>query len=262
MRAIKIDLPSELKSIKILPLADFHIGDEYSDLGLIRELVRAVENDENTYVILNGDLMNTAIKSSVSDIYGEQNTPMQQLSICESLFKPISDRILCITEGNHERRVAKETGIQMTRLLAMQLGIEERYSEAGALLFIRLGQLRTARSDGKGKRKVCYTLHVNHGTGGGRTNGAKANALSRMASIIDADIYVHSHTHLPMIMKESFFRTDVRNSSIEQVPKLFINTSSMLNYGGYGEVFEYKPSSKETPIIVLDGTKKEAHASL
>lgn len=262
MKGIKIDLPSEHEEIKIVPLADFHIGDEYSDFIYIKQLLEQVKNDKNTYVILNGDLMNTAIKSSVSDIYGEMYSPMQELSICESLFKPISDRILCITEGNHERRVAKDTGIEMTRILAKQLGVEDRYSEASALIFLRFGEMSQPRTDGKGKRKVCYTINVNHGSGGGRTAGAKANALTRMASIIDADIYIHSHTHLPMVLKESFFRTDVRNSSIEQVDKLFVNTSAMLGYGGYGEIYEYKPASKTVPLITLNGKKKEATATL
>lgn len=262
MRAIKIGLPAELEEVRIIPLADFHLGDQYSDFQEIRRLVEAIEENENIYVILNGDLMNTAIKSSVSDIYGEVCTPMDELSACESLFKPISKRILCITEGNHERRIAKETGIEMTRLLAMQLGIEDRYTDGSALLFLRVGETNKARTDGKGKRQICYTLNVAHGSGGGRTNGAKANALARMASIIDADIYIHSHTHLPMIMKESYFRTDVRNSTIEQVDKLFVNTSSMLDYGGYGEYHEYKPSSKNTPEIVLSGKKKQAYAIL
>lgn len=262
MRAIRLDLPKELEEVRILPLADFHVGDQYADFDMMEQLVAQVEEDERIYVILNGDLMNTAIKSSVSDVYTELITPMEQLRVCEKLFKPISNRILCITEGNHERRVAKDTGIQMTRILATQLGAEDRYTDGSALLFVRVGEMNKARTDGKGNRQICYTINVAHGSGGGRTNGAKANALARMSSIVDADIYIHSHTHLPMIMKESFFRTDVRNSTIEQVEKLFVNTSSMLDYGGYGEYHEYKPSSKATPEIVLSGKKKRAYAIL
>lgn len=262
MRAIRIDLPKELEEVHILPLADFHIGDQYADIKMMEELISKVEEDESVYVILNGDLMNTAIKSSVSDVYSELITPMEQLMVCEKLFKPISNRILCITEGNHERRITKDTGVQMTRILASQLGVEDRYTDGSALLFVRAGEMNKPRTDGKGNRQICYTINVAHGSGGGRTNGAKANVLARMASIVDADIYIHSHTHLPMIMKESYFRTDVRNSSLEQVEKLFVNTSSMLDYGGYGEFHEYKPSSKATPEIVLSGKKKEAYAIL
>jgi len=46
------------------------------------------------------------------------------------------------------------------------------------------------------------------------------------------------------------------------VDKLFINTAANLNYGGYGEAGEFKPSSKETPIIYLSGKQKKFTAKL
>jgi hypothetical protein len=101
-----------------------------------------------------------------------------------------------------------------------------------------------------------------HGSGGGRKEGAKAIRLADMASIADCDIYIHSHTHLPMTMRESFHRVDVRNSTVALVDKLFINTASNLRFGGYGEAAEFKPSSMETPILYLNGKKKEYKAIL
>jgi hypothetical protein len=46
------------------------------------------------------------------------------------------------------------------------------------------------------------------------------------------------------------------------VNKLFVNTAANLNYGGYGEAQEFKPSSKDTPIIYLGGRKKSFEARL
>lgn len=43
---------------------------------------------------------------------------------------------------------------------------------------------------------------------------------------------------------------------------LFVNTSGMLNYGGYGETMGYKPASTDTPLIRLDGTRKRMTAAL
>ena len=83
-----------------------------------------------------------------------------------------------------------------------------------------------------------------------------------MNAIIDADIFIHSHTHLPMVMKQGYHRIDVRNSAVAHVNKLFVNTAANLNYGGYGEAQEFKPSSKDTPIIYLNGRKKESNARL
>ena len=80
--------------------------------------------------------------------------------------------------------------------------------------------------------------------------------------LVDADIYVHSHTHLPAVFKQGYFRVDTANSSVSHVTKLFVNTSSTLDYGGYGETQGYKPTAKDTPLIRLDGTRKAMSASL
>jgi hypothetical protein len=83
-----------------------------------------------------------------------------------------------------------------------------------------------------------------------------------MASIVDADIYIHSHTHMAMTFRECFYRTDTRNSAVAEVDKLFVNTGSRLKYGGYGEAYEYKPNSRRSPTIYLNGTKKDYDARL
>ena len=101
-----------------------------------------------------------------------------------------------------------------------------------------------------------------HGSGGGRKEGAKAIRLADMASIIDTDVYIHSHTHLPMIMKQAFHRVDNKSSTVALVDKLFVNTAANLTYGGYGEAGEFKPNSTDTTVIYLSGSKKYSEAKL
>lgn len=265
MKAIKVDLSRDLKSLEIIPLADLHIGDKQCDLELIKEKIDYIKNNENVYCILNGDILNNSVKTSVGDVYSETLTPMEQLQQALTLFEPIKDKILCVTTGNHEARTWKNDGIDLMGLLCSSLNIYNKYVNESAVIFLRFGKESRGNkeSNGSGKtRKVSYTLFVAHGSGGGRKEGAKANRLAEMASIVDADIYIHSHTHLPLIMKQAFHRLDVRNSSISIVDKLFVNTSAYLNYGGYGEVAEFKPSSKESPHIYLSGTKKQFTAKL
>ena len=110
--------------------------------------------------------------------------------------------------------------------------------------------------------KQLYTIYCTHGSGGGRKEGAKAIRLADMANIVDADIYIHSHTHLPMIMKQGFYRVDRLNGSAQRVDKLFVNTSAMLNYGGYGEAYEFKPSSMDCPVIYLYSKQRRMEAKL
>lgn len=256
MNSIKIDLPYELKNIEIHTFADLHVGDPNCDIAKIKREIEDVKNNPNAFAILNGDLMNNAIKTSVSDCYSEVLTPMQEMKKCVELFSPIKDKILCITTGNHERRTYNGAGIDLMEIVSKELGLHDRFANISAVLFIRFG------FDKKRKRKQWYSIYVTHGMGGGRRAGSKANKLEDMACIVDTDIYIHSHTHLGLIMKQSFYRIDTSNSSVKNIEKLFVNTSSQLDYGGYGEMYEFKPGSKASPVIYLNGDKKDFTAKI
>lgn len=265
MKAIKIDLPRDITQLEIHTFADEHIGDEYCDMPRLLERIEYVKNTPNAYCIMNGDILDNATKTSIGDTYTQEFNPMEQLKRAVELFSPIKDKILCITHGNHENRTYKKEGINLSYLIASQLGLTDYYSPTSAVLFIRFGKKSNGHkeSNGSGKvRKICYSIYVLHGSGGGRKEGAKAIRLADMASIVDTDIYIHSHTHLPMIMKQGFHRIDYMNSAIAYVTKLFVNTAANLKYGGYGEAGEFKPSSTETPVIYLDGQNKDFYARL
>lgn len=265
VNVIKADLPRNIKQLEIHIFADLHIGDKNCDMKLIYDNIKIVEENPNAYCILNGDIMNNATKTSVSDSYAEEIPPMEQLETAVRLFEPIKDKILAINSGNHENRTYQKEGIDLMAVVAKQLGISDKYSKESSFIFLRFGEISRGIKESKGTgkiRKVCYTIFCNHGSGGGRKEGAKAIRLADMASIVDADIYIHSHTHLPMVFKQAFHRVDIQNSHISSVNKLFVNTSAMLDYGGYGEQYGYKPASKDTPTIYLDGTKKRMFARL
>lgn len=266
MKVIKIDLPRDLEQIEIHTFADEHLGDRCCDVKRLLQRIEYVKNMPNVYCILNGDIIDNATKNSIGDTYAQELNPMNQLQRAVEIFEPIKDKILCITHGNHENRTYKSEGINLSALIAGQLGLSERYTATSALLFVRLGESSDGRKETNGsgqRRKICYSIYTLHGSGGGRKEGGKINRLADLASIIDADVYIHSHTHLPIIMKQAFYRTDVRNSTVGIVEKLFVNTSSNLDYeGSYGEYGAFKPNSKETPVIYLSGRKKYMRARL
>lgn len=245
--------------MRILPLADFHLGDIHSDFKKIQEYLAYIKDNDNVFTVLNGDMMDAAIQSSIGDTYGASLQPMEQLAQCVKIFEPIKDKILAVTPGNHEQRIYKSDGLDLTQLMCNQLGIGDRYSNTSVLLFIRFGRDNARCHHG---RPVLYTIYCVHGAGGGRTEGGKVNRLMQLGNIVDADIFVHSHTHTPAIVKTGYYRVSAANSSVQKVDKLFVNTAATLDYGGYGELQSYKPTSIEMPIIVLNGTKRGMKAIL
>lgn len=264
MDCIKRDLPRSLASIELHVVADIHKGDRFSDAELIRRRLEYIKATPNAYCMLNGDICNWATRQHKSDPYSETLKPMEQIQAAVDIMEPIKDKIIAVTPGNHEFRAYKTEGIDVTAIACREIGVESRYAATGALVFLRLGELTRKREDSaeRGPRQASYAIYMLHGSGGGRKEGAKAIRLADMACIVDADIYIHSHTHLPMVMREGFYRTDWRNSAVSYVDKLFVNTGAALDYGGYGQAGEYKPASKETPVIYLGGREKEYRATL
>lgn len=249
MKVIKRDLGEQFKEIKVLALSDFHIGDSLCNLKLIRSVLEEVKNSPNTFVILNGDLMNNSIKNSVSSIYDEVLSPMESIvKLCE-LLEPIKDRILVIHPGNHEWRSYKEDGVDIIRLVARQLGIEDRFSDGWWYLYLTLGMSNK-------NRPMMYTITGVHGYGGGRKNGGKINNLVEMSDKVIADVYVMGHTHTPIMTRNSIFVPDYQHKTLVQKDKYYLMTNSFLEYGGYGEQYGFTPSTNEHQEMILDGTKK------
>ena len=265
MKVFSTRLSREFKEIILVPIADSHDSDAFADEKYVENRVKFIKETPNAFALLNGDLMNMATKNSKSDVYADKYSPDEQLDRCIERYYPIRDKILGINEGNHERRISKDTGIQVTKRFARELGIEDRYSPDGLYIILRAGQARNKmrESNGSGRiRQICYTIYMTHGARSGRKAGGKINALIELSNIVAADIYIHSHSHLGAIIPGVVNVPDLRNDKIQVNDTLYINTAASLDYGGYSEVEEYHPVSKKSPIIYLCGTKKAMDADL
>ena len=252
MKIININLGKDLKELRIIPISDVHIGDKLTNYKLLKEVLETIKDTPNVYTILNGDLCNTALKNSKSDVYSDELTPMEQVLRLIELLEPIKDKILVIGTGNHEDRIFKDTNIDVIRLVARELGIEDRYADSWWYLFLRFGEKESGR-----KAPMCYQITGYHGSGGGRKTGGKANRLEEMSQTVIADLYIMGHTHKPLSTKGSIYLPDYANNSLNKKQMYYLMTNSFLDYGGYGEKLGFPPTDNTPTEAVLDGTKRK-----
>jgi hypothetical protein len=184
---------------------------------------------------------------------------MKQIDFLCKFLLPIKDKIIGATTGNHEERVYRLDGIDITRLVCRELCVEDKYSPDGELIFLRFGDV-SYRSKHRGPQ--WYSIYTTHGCGGGRTPGGAFNKLVALKGVVDADVYIQSHVHKPGVIPEGFFRVSPTQNSVSQVKKLFISTGGAIDYGGYGQRAMYAPSSKANPIINLLANEKIATATV
>jgi len=244
------------KDIRIYPISDVHLG---AAEHMTKEWIDFCERvaSEDAYILLGGDLINNATRSSVSNIFEETMRPADQKRLMAEMLRPIKDRILGMVTGNHERR-NKDVDNDPCYDIACKLDIEDVYRENVAFIRIRIGKPETA-----GDKNPTYVIVMTHGAGGGALTGGVINRAERYGYVIDgADAIVLGHSHKPFVSQPAKIKIDCHNSKVSIKPFKVISMTSWLSWGGYAAQKMLSPTSYCPQVITLCGTQKEIRVSL
>lgn len=237
--------------IEVYPISDLHWSDQQTDESRFLKFVEYILDKPNRFVILNGDLLDMALTVSVSDTYSERYSPSESVDSLAIHLQRIRHRVLAVGTGNHEDRVYKYTGIDVSEHLVMKSGISlERYANNSFVLFIQFGK------DAQGE-KICYSLFAHHGVGGGRMKGGKINMVVRMNQIVNTDIFLVGHVHDLIETTTKSFIVDPKTMTLEEFTQYYMIANPWQRYGGYGQKFAFAPASIEIGYFVLSGKKKK-----
>jgi hypothetical protein len=245
--------PKEWEQMEIYPLNDLHIGYKHTDMKLFNQFKKFILEDERRFIICNGDLINNGIKTSISDVYEESINPREQKKKLVEELKPVKDRILGITTGNHEERSSKLTNQDVSEDVAESLGLSHLYSNNGLFIKVSLGE----RADKT--RQITYLIHAFHGVGGGKKSGSSINNLEDYALGFEGvDIFTMAHVHKKIGSKFVKNIVDTKNNVFYSKEQLCVIASGWQDWGGYAQRFMLKGSPKGATKILLNGRKKEA----
>jgi len=221
------DFGQQTKQVTIIPLADVHLGAEGSAWQQFYQLIDTIKSEPDTYVTLQGDLIDNGLKNSVMNVYRATMRPYEQKREMAKALEPIRDKILCIIPGNHERRSGKEADADPTYDIAAKLDIEDRYRESIAFIRIGLGKQ-------KNQKPHSYYLACLHGAAGGGLPGAGVNRNDRFLQTMDGvDILITAHTHKPYALRGSKMVLDTQNRRATIRPTLHMVAGPWLGYLGY-----------------------------
>lgn len=248
MKWIEKDL-GDLKTAYIYPIGDLHVGDPLFNEKKFKEFVNSIKSRDDTYLILMGDLLDCAIKDSIGDTYSAVQNPQQAKKYLIELLQPIKSKILGVVQGNHEFRVWKSSGVDISEDIANALDCP--YNREGLLLNIRLGHTNNPNI------RQNYTIYATHGVGAGRTIGSKTNVMKRASEIVLANIYVIGHTHQPNVFPDTYYVPDVIHKKVIAMTRYYVNGGSFLDWGGYAESKMYSPVPIKAVTIILSGTSKD-----
>lgn len=153
-------------------------------------------------------------------------SPMEAVNYAVELFRPIKDKILAVVSGNHEARSEKVTGLNPMYLICSELGIQDRYRNAEAILAINLGKRHTTNAQ-------CYFIQLHHGTGTSKNALTKDEIYSLYTQGVDCIITGHTHKS----MHTRYRVNDINKYTKEIIPKKvdIVVTNSFLDDADYAK---------------------------
>lgn len=247
MKYIQADIEKENAEIVIFPIGDLHIGSAHFDRKILEKQLKEIDKTKNARIILMGDLAEVATKNSVgAGVYEQDQNGQQQMMQAKSILYPYKGIIDCIVGGNHEERIRKDSGFDLSLYFAQLMGLEEKYANyQGVVKYTFSGR--------------SFDVSVWHGAGGGSTPGGAMNRLQKQASTVLADIYLMGHVHQRQACSKQIYIPDERNNKIDLMTQYFIVTGSSLTHEhSYAEMAGFPPSNVGFPKIYLSVVRKHS----
>jgi hypothetical protein len=249
-----IILEDDQEFAELILLSDVHYGNKDCDVDFFEKVIDWIYRGKHRYIITGGDLLECRLKDSVG-LPEDQTIPVnEQVDYIVEKLKPIADegRLIGMIRGNHEKRISRSTGIDITEKIARLLGVP--YAYRGSFFQIRVKQKSQ-------KRGQIYTLYGTHGASGSWTSGGKINAVERMIKGIEAEIIFMGHVH--DLLHKTIPRMKVDRGRVKEIKTHFIVTGSYLKYlGSYGQEKGYPPTSQGSPKVKLHTDKHRISVSM
>lgn len=253
MKIIPFVFPEDWPELELYPLNDLHVGDSNTDLKLFKNFIKFIQEKPNRQLILVGDLLNNALKTSVSNVYNDSMSPNQQRKFLTKELEPIRDRILCMVSGNHEHRTIKDVDMSPIEWLCESLRVKY-FSDNALAIKISFGR-------GINGKNISYAFWITHGHGGGAQVGSMLNKTETYAAGIEnCDGVIVGHVHKRGASAFTSLRLDLHNNQVLQVEKRAIIASAWQDYAGYAMRMMMRPGVKGTKPVMLYGRVKQVEA--
>lgn len=193
-------------TINYCPLSDLHAGNINARLDAFEKWVDFVETTYNSATILNGDILDNATQTSISNTHDENLPPEEVVDYLYEKLLPLAKqhKIIAITPGNHDSKSGKrgvDTNTSVLKSLADRL--EVPFVEHNVIV-----KFEMPIADSKETHTV--TVAAMHGAGkAGGVAGALDTISTQMSRVFnyasgDIDICDAGHFHAGGVLYKRF----------------------------------------------------------
>jgi UDP-2,3-diacylglucosamine pyrophosphatase LpxH len=240
MKYIESSYEGSADTLNVLLLNDLHIGAKSANIDLLKKCIKfALDNQENTRILLNGDYIEGVLIESKGDIYEQTMSPKEQADYVVELLYPVRHLIDGITSGNHDFRVEKATSFDPVEIIAKDLGIKNKY-------------LGTRGIVGFSINKMYYSVELHHGVGGGSTIAAVENAMKKLWKS-DSDVMYCGHWHKEFFKIIKRFSINKRYKKMIEEKKIMICGNTIVDTAEYAKRGGYEESFPSQALLICNG---------
>lgn len=233
------------RTVKIWAVADVHIGAREADIDGFINFLSKIAQDEDSYLVICGDLVNNGIKDSLTNVYEEIMPPHAQIEKAVELLTPVADKILGCVGGNHERRSVKEVDLDPLYQVMCLLRKPELYRPNMAFVRVNMRNFGSSTHDS-------FALMLVH--------GKTENKKRWLAQSVDGvDAIISGHTHNGIVEKPARLVFTTRNNVMVR-PLVSLTATSWLGYGGYAMSGLLLPKAVSDPqclVLEFAGTNRK-----
>lgn len=222
---------------QVMFIGDVHYGSPQCDIKrFLANLEYCLKHQ--IYVFLMGDLIEVATRHSVgAGVYEQECIADSQHEQMVEWLRPLalSGLILGSHAGNHEERIYKETGVNISKALCRELRVP--YLGDACWSQFRVGN-------------ETYSLYTLHGRTGSRFDGTALLALERISTSFFADIVACGHVH-KTINSIVLMQRVISGQVIEHKKHLLITGAYVKYDRGYGQTLGLPISKLGSPKVKL-----------
>ena len=235
---------------EVLFLGDVHLGHPQAWVDKAKEFLDYCLK-EKVYVFFMGDMMESGLTTSVGDsVYQQKLNPQEQMEAVIDLISPVCRAKLCLgyLGGNHEYRIKKQTGIDVAKIIAKDVGVPYLRYACWNLWYVG---------------NQSYSLYTFHGKSGSRFIHTKIKAAMDIAHYFVGDAVVMAHVHdLGSEAQERQFVDRVKKSVVVRKQYVVLSGHYVGYDGSYAQEAGYPPSKLGSPKVLFNGRRHDLHVSL
>lgn len=235
---------------EFVAFGDTHWGHPQSDIERSKRMLDYCLK-KKIYILCMGDLMESGLSSSVGDsVYQQKLNPQKQMEFIVEQLEPLAKAglILGYHMGNHEMRIRKQTGVDISKIICRILKVPYLNYACWNLFYVG---------------KQSYSVYSWHGSSGARFSHTRLKAVTDITRYISADLILMAHTH--SLMEDSCLIQAVdrnRKMVIEKKTHVVLTGSYLTWDLSYAQEKGYSISKLGSPKIKLFANKSDIHISV